>query len=58
MQQLMVAGLYLKPGTCGFHEDAVKYLRLIIWTREFLWMRMNLRPYGIGVEKRKLPIEG
>jgi len=34
MHQLLDAGFYLKPEKCEFHKDTVKYLRLIISTRE------------------------
>jgi len=30
MQQLLDAGLYLKPEECEFHKDTVKYLGLMI----------------------------
>ena len=33
MQQLLEAGLYLKPEKCEFHKETVRYLGLIISTK-------------------------
>jgi hypothetical protein len=36
MQQLWDAGLYLKPETCEFHKETVRYFELIISTKGIL----------------------
>jgi hypothetical protein len=42
MERLLQAGLYLKPEKCLFHKDTVKYLELVISTKEISMDQDNI----------------